>query len=96
MRTRSSRPSGHACSAEGTLRLSSGTDGVLCPPKGYEEGVPLRVDLVATVPLEHLAQQPAVALECVPISISAQWEQVAWGELEGSRSGEATASNQRL
>ncbi len=58
---------------ECALCLYRGTDGILRPSERYEESVPLRVDLVATVPCDHVAQEPAVALECVPVSISAQF-----------------------
>ena len=73
MRTRSSRPSGHACPTNVALRLYRGTDGILRASERYEESVPLRVDLVTTVPCDHVAQEPAVALKCVPVSISAQF-----------------------
>ena len=55
---------------EGALPGDRSRHRIGCPPEGDEEGVALRVDLVATVSLEGGAEQAAVVLERTGIGLA--------------------------
>ena len=58
IRMRITPSSGHSCAASAALRLRGCEGGVAGPPEDVEERVALRVDLVAAVRRERLADDP--------------------------------------
>ena len=77
IRTRTTAPSGHACSAERALRVDRRGDRVLRARERDEERVALRVDLAAAVRVERRAQQPPVVGEHLAVAVAQLLEQRA-------------------
>ena len=63
IRTRSSASSGHACACSAQLRIRCRRRRVAGAREDVEEGVALRVDLLAAVPRERIAHEPPVVLQ---------------------------------
>jgi hypothetical protein len=57
------------------LEISRRLNGCAGPIERDEEGIPLRVDLVAAVPIEHLPQELAVILQQVAVLLGAEVSQ---------------------
>ena len=64
-------PSGQSCSASRRWHAIGSSDGVLGPAEGDEERVALRVDLVAAVLGEGLAQDPLMVVERLAVALPA-------------------------